>query len=548
MKRFFALLLALCLLAPAAYAVSARDMMEQCEAYASAGNYDAALACFELAKLSDPDVQYDPYMMGPVWLYTGHPDYARQCAQDAVAAEPLSARAWQLMYDVHSTLGDQAEAEKAQLYLSVLQAAEASDAAIDSVLAKLFERGNITLKKQSFFNLHDTPTPHFVSPDGQTGVFFPGVHIAPRGDVEKAVQASVSATRGVPDTYGKAADLMPHPRLQRFADSPAVWSPDGRYVTFAMWEPALMQARAVVDPFVIDTHTGEWIIFETTEGTNIIKGGIAMLHAAFSADGSKLYYACVKRTDDSNYAIHCADLATGDVSVLFQAKADYFPSYPGLCLTSEGSLLQLELPNRSADFVGLNIFTADGTTWQRDLQHLNLRTGEWYARYLQHSAVTDYTIINGSTRGGSSGENELSSFKAFHVQDDTINQEEAALQYVIHGAEAPAILALTTTEYMEYLQDTETLAMSNWHFNVVRMSPGGKFALIGCMKNGEHALLLVRLEDMACQTIALPDGMQPGLLGSQLSKGTYAAGLTWAGENEIITLDGETQLALYTLE
>ena len=56
---------------------------------------------------------------------------------------------------------------------------------------------------------------------------------------------------------------------------------------------------------------------------------------------------------------------------------------------------------------------------------------------------------------------------------------------------------------------------------------------------------LLRLD---VDTITLPDGMQPGILGSALVTQRYAASLSWGSENQIITLDADQQLTLFTLE
>ena len=92
--------------------MTAKDWLLTVAYFAENGDYEAALACFELSQMLDPTLEYDPYVMANVFLINGYPAEARNCAEAVVAAAPHSVEAWLLYHSVYSTLGVDQEAEK----------------------------------------------------------------------------------------------------------------------------------------------------------------------------------------------------------------------------------------------------------------------------------------------------------------------------------------------------------------------------------------------------------------------------------------------------
>lgn len=530
--------------------MTAADWLLTCKYYAEEADYTAALACFELAQTLDPTLAYDPYMMATVFLINGYPAEARNCAEAVVAAAPHSVEAWLLYHSVYSTLGIDQEAEKALLYLSILSENELLASSVDTAVAGFFTQNSPIAVQQELFFENTEDIPYSVSPDGLLGLFLTpdSILLVPRDNPDAAVTVVPSTTRGVEDTYSKLERIFARPITTLDSSVPAIWSPDSRYVTFGPWETALQQVRMYVDPFVIDTKTGEWIILEAFDKTSPIKGGGTMFQACFSQDSSRLYYAVIGGPEEYRYSIRCADLATGETSVLFGTDTDFEPAYPSLCLTENGGLINLEYAIALSQPHGINLFRPSEyrDEWTRIRFHFNLPGKYWRPTQLEYSADSGYGLVLGNM------DVNITSFKRFTLE--TGLPTGADTQYVITGETQPEITAMTAEEYIAYCDANASnpaqtsAAMQNlWHITAIRLSPDGEYALIaGGRTIQEPFLLCVRLSDMQVLPVSVPDGFSGTTLCTALTYGAFRPGLLWCETGEIITVS-DNQRVMFTI-
>lgn len=528
---------------PNAGQMTAEDWLEACADLVGEEDYESALACCELARMIDPSLPYDPEVMAIVFLMTGYPAEARECAEAVVAATPHSAEAWRLKYDVLAALGDQEAAAQAELYMTILAEAGMQNINADNMLAALFADNADPVVRQEPFSADIADIPYSISPDGTLGLYLTpdSIIIAPRDNSGEAVQVAPSATRGVGDPYGKLERIMARPLSTLASSCPAIWSPDGRYVTFCPWEIAIMEARMYIDPLVIDTQTGEWIVLEAFDKTTVRKGGGAVFQACFSEDGGTLYYVVFGGPEGHRFSLRSANLATGETTILFATEDDFFPTYPSLCRTVDGSLLNLEYENRPGYPHGVNLFRPGKDGWTRTMISFDIPGRYWQPIQLEYSAASGYGLVRGRL-----GVDPIA-FKRFTLEDGTL--VGADVQYVLMGEEKPELVAMTADEYLAWIDGLAAqygADMSNfslgipgglWRISAMQLSPGGEYALIaGGRSIREPFLLCVRLSDMQTVSISVPDEFAGLTLGTTMTYGAFRPGMLWCESGEIITV------------
>ena len=533
--------------------MTAENWLEACEAFAETGDYEAALACSELARMIDPALPYDPAVMAVVFLMTGYPAQARECADAVVAVAPHSVEAWQLKYDVHAALGDQEDAAQAELYMTILAEVGLQNSTVDNVIAAFFAENAAPVVRQEPFSADITEVPYSISPDGTLGLYLTAdsIIIAPRDNSGEVIRVELSSTRGAGDPYGKLERVMARPITTLASSCPAIWSQDGRYVTFCPWETVIMEARMNIDPFVIDTQTGEWIVLEAFDKTTVRKGGGAVFQACFSEDGGMLYYVVFGGPEGYRYSLRSADLATGETTILFATEDDFFPTYPSLCSTADGSLLNLEYHNKNVYPHGVNLFRPGKDGWTRTMISFDISGRYWQPIQLEYSADSGYGLILGRL-----GIDPLA-FKRFTLENGSLTG--ADVQYVLIGEEKPELVAMTADEYLAWIDglaaqtgadmsDFSATIPNLWRISAMRLSPGGDYALIaGGRSISEPFLLCVRLSDMQTMALNVPEGFAGLTLGTALTYGAFRPGMLWCETGEIITVM-DNQRVIFTLQ
>lgn len=121
MKRLLSLFFCLMLLVLdfPAFAISNDELMQMAEEYAASGDYEKAIACYELSYKSEPDKIEAYIAAGLLHLTLGEITKANSCVDSALSVDMTSSDAWVAKCRIDLAAGDIAAFESDALYAEI---------------------------------------------------------------------------------------------------------------------------------------------------------------------------------------------------------------------------------------------------------------------------------------------------------------------------------------------------------------------------------------------------------------------------------------------
>ncbi len=333
-----------------------------------------------------------------------------------------------------------------------------------------------------------------------------------------------SPDKGVQDTNGNLARFIATGAGMVMGSEGAVFSPDGRYAVILNASAVMQFNRMNYDPIVIDLQSGEAVL--TTTYANGPIGDPATgcaLTACFSRDGDTLYYTVFSRRAVHLYAY---SLSKGKTQRLCTYNG--FASYPRLVETASGNLLLLKDATRINESTGFVEFCHIGQHWQAILRPSYLITRYFTPTSLQYSQSADLALVLGHC--ASSG---VSIFQLIDINHQRLGFTDyyGILQ---EDQQLKALSLRDMTEIMRYRSgENPYMAIISAAF-----SPDGRYLLMLTYSRQRPQLALIRLSDLTCRSIALPEEMKLVNL--------TRASLEW--NDETILLRGLSKSVLFNLK
>ncbi len=305
-----------------------------------------------------------------------------------------------------------------------------------------------------------------------------------------------SSARSVEDIYGnleKFYALMP-----KYFSQGMVYSPNGRYAAVAdNYSRAVNGGNLLYDPIIIDLSTGELILTATysSEWNSQVHGVVTT--STFSADGRYFYYILCGTTTEYDTALYRYDLELGTTELCYSGS-DY-TAYPRLIETDNGSLLILRTAENTTNPCGVTRISYENGAWTSTEFTFDLPTKYHRATYLDYSANSGYAYIADRTL-----------YSSFFFQCISPNDAFSGMnRYLGISEEDNRIHALTADEVTAVLEaSTDADAFPFMLIESAAFSPDGNYLLLCATDWESHVFYLVRLEDFSVKEIQGTESIQ----------------------------------------
>lgn len=335
-----------------------------------------------------------------------------------------------------------------------------------------------------------------LSPDGRTLLLTDGeaAYTLCEGEL---TQIQVSTSRSVENKYDNLRKcLMSYVSPLSPGVEGVVWSPDSRYAAMPNYAIALLHGKFYFDPIVLDTHTGKLILLDTYPSK--LSEGAVMSHACFSADSRYFYALLYGKGFAGRVTLMRYDLETGEKHVLH--SSDQYIGRPGFFEMRNGGFLGILDSNDNNASAGLALFvpSAAGYTIKKALTGTVQSVMRGYS--LDYSPVTGYAMMTGLLAGQS-----RCMLMMGHEEDDFEGIYDNL--YAIESLDSEKMLNLTE-EQIEAIYESILETQDSGYVNIMQtnFSPDGRYAMLHCLKHGESALLMLKLDTLELAPIAVPEG------------------------------------------
>lgn len=568
MKRFFAMLLCVCLLLPGmvmAEEDQVEAMLRKGYKYADNGDMLQAMACVEMASWMDEKDLRPELVSAYIYLSMGEYEKALEITDGVIGQAEFWPEAWAIRYCIDIAAGNVEDAQKDMdrllnlNYQEILETIEemmaseqdgeaaASAAAVaqadaDAYLDAIMASGSAKLTEKRFPGnsvLAQTgPNENLividVSPDGKTALvnLFGALTIV-NEDAQIPVRAAEN--RGVADEYGNLETML-HVVMNQPGKVSVVWSPDGRYASITSSNMVGI-GRFYWDPLIIDLQSGEIFLVASYPSDMGEEAWGAVFAACFSRDGRSFYYMVAGRAYEELYSLVCYDLETGGVELCYSG-AELGLGSP-LWETADGALACSSQSDILMASDTINVYRETDGVWSCKQYPFNPGEEEWR----MDAYDVDYTaagskVLMRSVDNGMNG-SVPAMMRIAQVGDDFAGME---YEWMIRDAEVPTLECVASGSY----EATEEFVLSYAMIPQARFSPGGRYVLAVARGEAYDGFVLIDLEAKSLMPVEVPADVNTFRIAVSMS-GNFVPGFLWNDDGTIITIT-DNGVRLFAIE
>lgn len=383
-----------------------------------------------------------------------------------------------------------------------------------------------------------------LSPAGNSGILVTDVYNGVCYYAGKYHILYPSAARGVEDTNGNLAKVFSLRLQSLLGEEGVVYSPDGRYAAIYNFRYT-MNMRFILDPIIIDLSTGEMFLSATYENNLFKPGSGAVSTAAFSSDGRYLYYIFYGNTAKNRTALYRYSLREGTTELCYSGSDFYY--YPTLSETADGTFVILRDTQNQQQTAGLTGISYINGVWMGKELSFDLPMRYWYCNRLMLSANSGYAFIPGSMPALSGvyyafqrvrPDDDFAGMNQYYVISEESNQIQA-----YSAGELSSLFERRTNESDQTAAPFSSLDLPFQDICNFTLSPDGHYVLLYTVSDGPREnrattrhLYLVRLDDLVIKEVR---GIDPASIQAGAFAGKYRPVIEWNTDTLIVgTSDG----------
>lgn len=388
------------------------------------------------------------------------------------------------------------------------------------------------------------------APDGESGIGLLAVGEAALPFALSPGRLAIiwpNEARGVYDQYGLLGTVYERFYLYRdqsagpfaMGEQGAIWSSGGRYCCVMNGMRVLQQMRVEYGaPLILDTQTGELFALDSFNSNLMSADGGCWIDGCFAADESAFYAMVISARYDKSYTLVRYDLETYEAAPCASFDVN---SRPAMARLEDGSMFALLDAKRQDEPQTLAHIVPDGSVETREFM---LADENWRLRAVSAcgSADSGWALLRGAFILREIDGEGYFGIVRLHPGDDLSD-----------GADTIWALSTDTQQFEVLGEEQLSGTMVDWmstfipgHMQIldVTLSPGGRyaavFAAMTAARQGETALLIVRLSDMA----VLPaQGVDIGTGEAWVTRANRGRALmSWSEAGLLLTTTGLWQL------
>lgn len=345
------------------------------------------------------------------------------------------------------------------------------------------------------------------APDGQSGIGLLAVGGAALPFALSPGRLAIiwpNEERGVYDQYGMPGTLYKHFYLNQdtsagpfaMGEQGAIWSPGGRYCCTLNGMRVLQQMRVEFGaPLILDTQTGELFAVDSFGPQLMRPDGGFWIDGCFAGDESAFYAVTYSNRYAKQYTLVRYDLETYEAAPCAGFEIN---SLPAMTALGDGSMFALIDTRRQDEPQALARVAPDGSVETREFM---LADENWRLRAVSAcgSAESGWTLLRGAFILREMDGQGYFGLVRLRPGDDLLDGTDTIWAL---SAESGQFEALGAEQLSGTMVDwVSTFIPGHMQILDVALSPGGRYAAVFAAmtgpRQGETALLIVRLSDMA---------------------------------------------------